>query len=77
MRIDSHELLKQLSVGKTLPVLLTQNSTHQSLHLIHELVSTKTRAVPLEHGEFGVVVTPYLTVTKHLAQLVDGATIES
>ena len=73
-RIDFQMALESLLIGERFGFRAVQHLLEQIVHLIHQAVHIIMRAVPLQHGEFRVVVTPHLFITEAAAQLIHRAT---
>ena len=76
--IDVGMTQKGITVAKPLRLTLQlQNWCHQHLHLVHQAVMIITGAIPLQHRKLRVVAPSRLTLTIHLADLVDRPAADS
>ncbi|CCK03975.1 hypothetical protein BN129_2722 [Cronobacter sakazakii 701] len=69
-RIYLQMALERLLVGNGLGGLALQHLLQKIVHLVHQAVHIIMRAIPLQHREFRVVMTPHLFITKASAQLI-------
>jgi hypothetical protein len=65
---------KGLLIRERLRAVALQHLLQQIVNLIHQAVHIIMGAIPLQHGEFRVVVAPGLFIAKAAAHLIDRAT---
>ena len=65
--------LKRLLIGETFRRLALQHLLQQIVHLIDQAIHVIAWTIPLQHGEFRIVMTPHLFITEAAAQLEDRA----
>ncbi len=64
---------ERLLIGQGLRALAVQHLLQQIVHLVHQAVHVVVRTVPLQHGEFRVVMPPGFFIAEAAPHLVDRA----
>ena len=72
-RVNFQMALKRLLIGETFRRLALQHLLQQIVHLIDQAIHVIAWTIPLQHGEFRIVMTPHLFITEAAAQLEDRA----
>ena len=61
--------LERLLIGEAFRWLTLQNLLQQVVHLVDQAIHVIARTIPLQHGEFRVVMPAHLFITKAATQL--------
>ena len=73
-RIDFQMALEGLLIGERFSFRAIQHLLQQIVDFVHQTIHVVVRAVPLQHGEFRIMVSAHLFITEATAQLIDRTT---
>ena len=68
-RVNIQMTLERLLIGEAFRRLALQHLLQQIVHLVDQTIHVIARTIPLQHGEFRIVMPPHLFITEAAAKL--------